>query len=92
MRWRKYQGALVQCVRKHYWLGVNRLGVTRPAESTATESTVKPSESPVLIADWVSETPVISDNGRLFGILCEPKEGTQSRPSVVSSTRARPIG
>ncbi|MEA3111494.1 MAG: hypothetical protein QOG58_1293 [Caballeronia sp.] len=62
------------------WLGV--------AESTAPESTlaaaiVKSPETPLLIADGVRETPVIFDNGRLFGILCEPEEGTQSRRSVV---------
>jgi pimeloyl-ACP methyl ester carboxylesterase len=62
------------------WLGV--------AESTAPESTlaaaiVKSPETPLLIADGVRETPVIFDNGRLFGILCEPEEGTQLRRSVV---------
>jgi hypothetical protein len=42
-----------------------------------------PVETPVLIADGVRETPVIFDNGRLFGILCEPEEGASARRSVV---------
>jgi len=62
---------------------VDWLGVTGQAESTVAESIGKPSESPVLIADGVRETPVVFDNGRLFGILCEPEEGALSRRSVV---------
>jgi hypothetical protein len=57
------------------------------------ESAGKPSESPVLVADWVRETPVISDNGHLCGILCEPEEGTQSSRSIVFvNPGAHPIG
>ncbi|CAN7383322.1 alpha/beta hydrolase [Caballeronia sp. LjRoot34] len=62
---------------------VEWLGVTEQAESTVAASIAKPSESPVLVADGVRETPVIFDNGRLFGILCEPEERAQSRRSVV---------
>jgi hypothetical protein len=67
---------------------VDWLGAPEPAESTVTESTVAEStrkrpEPAVLIADGVRETPVIFDNGRLFGILCEPEEGSLSRRSVV---------
>ena len=62
---------------------VEWLGVTGQAESPIAESVAKPSESPVLIADGVRETPVVFDNGRLFGILCEPEEGVLSRRSVV---------
>ena len=67
---------------------VEWLGVAEPAESTAAESTATASIAerrgpPVLTADGVRETPVIFDNGRLFGILCEPEEGTQLRRSVV---------
>jgi len=60
------------------WLGAPEL-----AESTVTESTTKLPEPPVLIVEGVRETPVIFDNGRLFGILCEPEEGALSRRSVV---------
>lgn len=62
---------------------VDWLGVTGQADSTVAESIGKPSESPVLIADGVRETPVVFDDGRLFGILCEPEEGALSRRSVV---------
>jgi alpha/beta superfamily hydrolase len=37
----------------------------------------------VLSDNGVRETPVIFDNGRLFGILCEPEAGTASRRAVV---------
>jgi pimeloyl-ACP methyl ester carboxylesterase len=37
----------------------------------------------LLIDNGVRETPVIFDNGRLFGILCEPVESTASRRSVI---------
>jgi pimeloyl-ACP methyl ester carboxylesterase len=37
----------------------------------------------LLIDNGVRETPVIFDNGRLFGILCEPVASTASRRSVI---------
>jgi pimeloyl-ACP methyl ester carboxylesterase len=37
----------------------------------------------VLVDNGMRETPVIFDNGRLFGILCEPVSGTASRRSVI---------
>ena len=36
LRWRKNQGAIVQCVRAHDWLGV-----LQPAEPKVTQSTVR---------------------------------------------------
>jgi pimeloyl-ACP methyl ester carboxylesterase len=65
------------------WLGVTEPAESKAAEFTVPESIVKSPDTPVLIADGVRETPVIFDNGRLFGILCEPEQGTQSRRSVV---------
>ncbi len=57
------------------WLGA-------PALNHATHATRK-IPAPVLIDNGVRETPVSFDNGRLFGILCEPEQGTSSRRSVV---------
>jgi pimeloyl-ACP methyl ester carboxylesterase len=58
---------------------VDWLGAPVLAEATA----ASPASAPVLIDNGVRETPVIFDNGRLFGVLCEPEEGTSSRRSVV---------
>jgi pimeloyl-ACP methyl ester carboxylesterase len=62
---------------------VDWLGAPALAESKDMAAITGPVETPVLIADGVRETPVIFDNGRLFGILCEPEEGASSRRSVV---------
>jgi pimeloyl-ACP methyl ester carboxylesterase len=58
---------------------VNWLGAPVPSGSTA----AGPASAPVLIDNGVRETPVTFDNGRLFGIFCEPEDGTSSRRSVV---------
>ena len=65
------------------WLGAPVLAeVTEVTEATeATAAT--PASAPVLIDNGARETPVVFDNGRLFGILCEPEEGSSSRRSVV---------
>ncbi len=56
------------------WLGP-------PALSSA--AIAKNPPAAMLIDNGVRETPVIFDNGRLFGILCEPLNGTASRRSVI---------
>jgi pimeloyl-ACP methyl ester carboxylesterase len=59
------------------WLGA-------PVLAKVTLATLKsPAPAPVLIDNGVRETPVTFDNGRLFGILCEPEQGKSSRRSVV---------
>jgi len=62
---------------------VDWLGAPALVESKDMAALIGPAETPVLIADGARETPVIFDNGRLFGILCEPEEGAPSRRSVV---------
>jgi len=62
---------------------VDWLGAPAPVDSKDMAAIIGPAETPVLIADGARETPVIFDNGRLFGILCEPEEGAPSRRSVV---------
>jgi pimeloyl-ACP methyl ester carboxylesterase len=56
------------------WLGT-------PAHSDA--AITKHIPAAVFIDNGVRETPVIFDNGRLFGILCEPVASTASRRSVI---------
>ncbi|WP_156393348.1 alpha/beta hydrolase [Burkholderia sp. Leaf177] len=51
--------------------------------SVAAASVAKDIPAALLIDDGVRETPVIFDNGRLFGILCEPIATTASRRSVI---------
>lgn len=62
---------------------VDWLGAPALAESKDMAALIGPAQTPVLIAGGARETPVIFDNGRLFGILCEPEEGAPSRRSVV---------